>query len=152
VKTRSEVVSLVDKLLDEHIYGEIADILNSRGIRPGGSIWPGRQATRFTALRVRYIVHAYGLRLRFERLRERGLLSRREIAARLGVHEQTVTSWAKHGIIRAHAYDGYRCLYEEPANPPTRHCSRWDRLTDRAKATRPSRQERQRSHLKSKEV
>ncbi len=34
VKTRPEVVELVDKLLDDHICAEIADILNAKGIRP----------------------------------------------------------------------------------------------------------------------
>ena len=72
VKTPSEIVELVDRLLDDHLYAEIAEILNARGLRPGGSAWPGRRGTRFTALRVQYIVHTYGLRSRFDRLRARG--------------------------------------------------------------------------------
>ena len=36
VKTRPEVVELVDKLLDDHICAEIAEILNAKGILPGG--------------------------------------------------------------------------------------------------------------------
>jgi DNA invertase Pin-like site-specific DNA recombinase len=152
VKTHSEVVALVDELLDEYTSAEIADILNARGIRPGGSAWPGRQGSRFTALRVRYIVLTYGLRLRYDRLRERGLQTRKEIAARLRISEPTVTVWAKHGIIKAYAYDGYRWLYEAPANPPTKHCSRWDRVADRAKAVGSSTRQRQRYNLRSKEV
>ena len=35
VKTRPEVVELVDSLLENHICAEIADILNAKGIRPG---------------------------------------------------------------------------------------------------------------------
>ncbi|MEO7034551.1 MAG: recombinase family protein [Polyangiaceae bacterium] len=54
VKTPSDIVELVDGLLDDHLYAEIADILNARGLHPGGSAWPGRQAARFTALRVQY--------------------------------------------------------------------------------------------------
>jgi hypothetical protein len=152
VKTHSEVVALVDELLDEHTSAEIADILNARGIRPGGAAWPGRQSSRFTALRVRYIVLTYGLRLRYARLRERGLKTRMEIAARLGISEPTVTAWAKHGIIKAYAYDGYRWLYEVPANPPTKHSSRWDRVADRPKDAGASTQQRQRYNLRSKEV
>ena len=38
---------LVDRLLDDHVYAEIADILNARGFRPGGSARPGRAATDF---------------------------------------------------------------------------------------------------------
>src|SRR5947209_1301668 len=42
IQTAPEVVALVDQLLDHHIYSEIADILNKRGFRPGGSARPGR--------------------------------------------------------------------------------------------------------------
>ena len=42
VKTQPKVVELVDMLLDDHIYSEIADILNDRGIRPGGSARRGQ--------------------------------------------------------------------------------------------------------------
>jgi len=139
VKTPSEMVELVDRLLDDHVYEEIAKILNERGLRPGGSARPGRHTARFTALRVQYLVHTYKLRLRFDRLRARGLLTKKEIAERLGIHESTLTSWVKHGIIKAHAYNGHAWLYEEPQNRPTKHCSRWDRLTDRAAAMRASR-------------
>jgi DNA invertase Pin-like site-specific DNA recombinase len=152
VKTPLEIVALVDKLLDDHLYDEIAEILNARGLRPGGSAWPGRGGARFTALRVQYIVHTYGLRMRVERLRSRGLLTKTELAARLGVHAATLTSWVKHGIIKAHAYNRHAWLYEEPTNPPTKHSSRWDRLTDRAAVCRGSRAQDQSPQSRSKEV
>jgi len=152
VKTPPEIVALVDQLLDEHVYAEIANILNSRGLRPGGSAWPGKQSQRFTQLRVQYIVHTYGLRPRFDRLRARGLLTKHELAARLEIHAATLESWVKHGIIKAHAYNGHRWLYEVPADRPTKHRSRWDRLVDRAAAIRTSPTKKQGSRLKSKEV
>lgn len=137
VKTPSEIVELVDALLDEHLYAEIANILNARGLRPGGSAWPGRGGQRFTALRVQYIVHTYGLRSRFDRLRARGMLTKGELTKRLGIHEHTLIRWAKHGIIRAHAYTRNRSLYEDPGpNPPKKQCSRWNRVADRAARTR----------------
>lgn len=37
VKTDPKIVELVDQLLDNYVYLEIADILNERGFRPGGS-------------------------------------------------------------------------------------------------------------------
>ena len=74
VKTPTEIVKLVDRLLDDHLYAEIAEILNARGLRPGGAARPGKGGARFTALLVQYIVHAYGLHLRRDRLRARGLL------------------------------------------------------------------------------
>lgn len=136
VKTPAQVVALVDKLLDEHLYAEIADILNAKGLQPGGAAWPGRQSTRFTALRVQYLAHAYSLRSRHDRLRDRGMLTKHEMASQLGIHAHTLTKWAKHGIIKAHAYAQNRWLYEMPAEMPKKHCSRWDPIADRAAATR----------------
>ena len=134
VRTSPMIVQLVDKLLDDHIYADIADILNRQGLRPGGSARPGRSGTCFTALRVAYLTHRYALRSRFDRLRDRGMLTAAEAAARLGVHQATVTHWADHGIIKRHAHNAHAHLYELPDNPPARHSSRWDRLADRAAA------------------
>jgi hypothetical protein len=55
VKTQPTVLELVDSLLNEHIYAEIADILNEKGIRPGGSARRGQAGARFTGLRVAYL-------------------------------------------------------------------------------------------------
>ena len=134
IKTRPEVVQLVDQLLDDHVYTEIAAILNERGLRPGASARPGRAADRFSAKHVAYLMHTYGLRSRYDRLRQRGMLNKKEMADRLGVHEQTVDRWAKHGLIRAHFYNDHGWqLYEPPGpNMPAKHCSRWDPLVDRA--------------------
>jgi hypothetical protein len=95
VRTKPEIVELVDRLLDHHIYSEIADLLNARGFRPGGSVRPGRGAERFTAKRVAYLMHSYRLRSRYDRLRQRGMLNRREMAEHLGIHELTVDRWTK---------------------------------------------------------
>jgi len=153
VKTPSEIVDLVDQLLNHHVFEEIADILNARGIRPGGAARPGRGGARFTALLVRYIARTYLLRPRFDRLRARGLLTKRELADRLGIHESTLTSWVKHGIIKAHAHNGHAWLYEEPQTLPMKHCSRWDRLSDRAAAIQASgSNNNQDPRLESKEV
>jgi hypothetical protein len=137
IQTPSEVVELVDKLLDDHTYSEIADILNEQGLHPGGSARPGRSDARFTALRVAYLVHEYNLRLRCDRLRDRGMLTKSEAAARLGIHEETVVRWAKYGLVTRHAYNGHAWLYELPdPNMPVKHSSRWDRLVDRSPAVK----------------
>ena len=152
VKTPAEIITLVDRLLDDRVYEEIAEILNARGLHPGGAAWPGRGGARFTVARVKYIVHTYRLRSRFDRLRDRGLLTKEELAGRLGIHASTLTSWVKHGIIKAHAYNGHAWLYEEPATPPAKHSSRWDRLSDRAAEIRASRSQDQGPRLEPKEV
>ena len=136
IKTRPEIVQLVDQLLDHHVYSEIAAILNERGFRPGASARPGRADDHFSAKHVAYLMHTYGLRSRYDRLRQRGMLNKKEMADRLGVHEQTVDRWAEHGLIKAHFYNDHGWqLYEPPGpNTPAKHCSRWDRLVDRAAA------------------
>jgi DNA invertase Pin-like site-specific DNA recombinase len=135
VKTQRNVVELVDKLLDDHISSEITDILNEKGIRPGGSARRGQADARFTDLRVTYLVHQYGLRSRYDRLRDRGMLTKTETASRLGITESTLTRWVAHGLVTRHAYNGYAYLYEAPGpNPPVKHSSRWNRLIDRAGA------------------
>ena len=133
VKTRPEVVELVNTLLDDHTYPEIADILNDRGIRPGGSARRGQDDARFTALRVAYLAHEYELRSRYDCLRARGILTRQETAASLGICESTLMRWVEHGLVVRHAYNAHAYLYEAPGpNPPIKHCSRWDQLVDRA--------------------
>lgn len=135
VKTQPAIVELVDKLLDDHIYSEIAQLLNQQGHRPGEAARRGRNSARFTARRVAYLAHQYNLRSRRDRLRERGMLTKQEAAARLDIHEHTVTRWARHGLIKSHAYNGHYCLYELPvSDTPQKQCSRWNRLVDRAAA------------------
>lgn len=137
VKTPPKIVALVDQLLDGHMYSEIADVLNRQGLHPGGSARPRRREARFTATRVAYLVHAYGLRSRYDRLRDRGLLTAEEAAAGLGIHVATLLRWAQHGIVPRHAYNDHAYLYEVPEqNRPVKQCSRWSRLVDRAAAIR----------------
>lgn len=135
VKTPPKVVERVNELLDGHIYSEIADILNEQGLHPGGSARRGCTNAQFTALRVAYLAHGYGLRSRYDRLRDRGMLTKAEAAMRFGISESTLTRWVEHGLVTRHAYNAHAYLYEAPgSNPPVKHCSRWDRLTDRAAA------------------
>ena len=136
VKTQPEVLDLIDRLLDDHTCAEIACILNEQGIRPGGCVRPGKADIRFDALRVSYLARGNGLRTRLDRLRDRGLLTKVEAAARLGIHLHTLGRWVAHGLVTRHAYNDHAYLYEIPnANLPVKHSSRWDRLIDRATAT-----------------
>jgi DNA invertase Pin-like site-specific DNA recombinase len=135
VKTPAQVIALIDRLLEEHTYPEIAERLNARGFRPGGLVRLGRTDPRFTALRVSYVAKTYGLRPRYDRLRDRGLLTKQEAAVRLRIHEHTLVRWAQHGIVIRHAYEAASYLYEIPGPKlPVKQCSRWNRLADRAAA------------------
>lgn len=133
VRTPPEIVTAIDELLEHHVYEEIAEILNQRGLVPGGCARSDRPARPFDSKSVRYVVHAYNLRPRFERLRARGMLTKDEMAKYLGIAACTLGRWAEHGMVARHAYNGHAYLYEIPSGVlPTRHCSRWDTLEDRA--------------------
>lgn len=74
------------------------------------------------------------------------------MAARLGIHEQTLVRRAEHGIVRTHVYNGHAFLYEEPGpNPPVKQCSRWNRLSDRVAAAQRTK-EAQPAHIAPEEV
>jgi hypothetical protein len=50
---------------------------------------------------VGYVRKAYGLKTRFERLRERGMLTVTEMARACGVSIKTISDWRQKGLIRA---------------------------------------------------
>ena len=107
-KTPPELIAEIDELLADHGDVGVARILNERG-RRGGS---GRPVTKCTIYRLR---RAYGLRNRYERLRETGLLTLREVAVRMGVNPCTIKYWRRRGLLKAHvANDKGECLYEPP--------------------------------------
>ena len=80
-KTGDGVVTEVDRLMNDHTYGEIAAILNQRGYRTGH----GHAVDPISVVKVNY-----ALKPRRDRLRERRLLAALEIAIRFGVSDDTV--------------------------------------------------------------
>jgi hypothetical protein len=112
-KTSSAVMTEVDTLLESHTPGRIATILNQNGHRSGD----GRLFTR--KMVVDLVKDHEALKSRYERLRDRGFLTQEEIAERLGITPDTVRTWARHGLLRAHPYtDRGQCLYEPPGEHP----------------------------------
>jgi DNA invertase Pin-like site-specific DNA recombinase len=109
-KTPAAVVREVDRLLDHHTETEIATILNDHGLRSG-------TGQAFTPMTVTNIRRNYGLRDRFQRLRDTGLLTIDEMAERFGIVRCVVKDWRDKGLLRAHRYnDKGQCLYEPPAD------------------------------------
>jgi hypothetical protein len=112
--TNSEVVAEVDRLLDDFAYSQIASFLNERGFRSG-------EGNRFSPRYIARIQHCYGLRSRYDRLRNKGLLTLEEIAQTLGISMNQIKVWHHHGLVRGHAYnDKNECLYEHPGDNPPR--------------------------------
>jgi len=107
-KTSPVVVTEIDRLLDQHTEARIAGLLNDHGFRSG-------MDRDFNFLIVGRIRRAHGLKGRHDRLRERGMLTQDEIAAKLGVHVCTVHKWRERGVLRGHAFNDKReYLYEPP--------------------------------------
>ena len=104
--TPPAVIEEIDHLLDEHTVAQVAAILNERGMTPGAG-------ESFNTRMVARVVHTYGLKPHYERLRGRGLLTLQEMADTLQVTTHTVKIWLQRGLLRGHPYnDKNECLYE----------------------------------------
>jgi DNA invertase Pin-like site-specific DNA recombinase len=107
-KTSPEILQEIDRLLDDHTYDEIATILNDRGLftRVGNPYGP---------VRIMRIQQRYGLKSRYDRLREAGYLTDEEMAKHLGVSPKTVAERRKRGLLKAAPVnDRPEYLYERP--------------------------------------
>ncbi len=93
-----QVIAEVDRLLEDHIDGRIAALLNEKG-------WHSGKGERFTRRIIARIRDQYRLRSRFDRLRETGTQTQAEIADEVGIHLSTVHDWRHSGLLKAHAYN-----------------------------------------------
>jgi DNA invertase Pin-like site-specific DNA recombinase len=118
-KQNPAMIAQMDRLLDDYNYADTARILNEKGFKTGDGL-------PVTPLAVGYIRKAYGLKSRFDRLRERGLLTISELAKACGVSINTLGHWRRKGIIRAHTINNrMQFLFEHPGpNPPKKHSRR----------------------------
>jgi DNA invertase Pin-like site-specific DNA recombinase len=107
-RTRPEVVEAIDALLDQHEYQEIVDILNGRGLRSGD----GRM---FNLSILGDICKKSGLKSRRQRLREKGMLTMREMVRKIRVTAMKIMRWRGEGRVIGHR-SNYRTeyLYVEP--------------------------------------
>jgi hypothetical protein len=113
-RTQASVVAEIDRLLEAHTYQEIATKLNEGGFASGGG-------APFTSHSVRHLRVDYGLKSLFVRLREKGFLTPREMAQRLGISKGMVVIWGHKGLLKSHTYnDRGMSLYEPPPDdlPP----------------------------------
>jgi DNA invertase Pin-like site-specific DNA recombinase len=107
-KLNPALVAEVDRLLDHHCDREIAEILNQRGLQT----W---EAKPFNLKKIAFIRSAYKLASRHHRLRDRGMLTTREVALRFGVTESAVHKWGRAGLImRCYSDSLRRGLWEVP--------------------------------------
>jgi hypothetical protein len=115
-RTPPDVLAAIDELLDQHTSGQIAVILNQRGLHSG-------TGEPFHQRMLDHIIRAYRLPTRRQRLRATGLLTLAETAAAHGVSNATIKKWRRAGIVSAQRYnDKGEYLYQppDPDNPPDR--------------------------------
>lgn len=118
-KQNPEMVAEMNRLLEDYNYADTARILNEKGFRTGDGL-------PLTSIAVGYVRKAYGLKSRFDRLRERGMLTITEMARACDVSIKTISDWRQKGLVRAHAInDRTQFLFEHPGpNPPKKHVRR----------------------------
>jgi len=92
--TRPDVVVRIEQLLAQYDEVEVAERLNAEGLLTGAR-------RPFDADAVKWVRYTHGLKTPPERLRETGKLTVREMAARLGLREETVRQWARDGRLIA---------------------------------------------------
>jgi hypothetical protein len=118
-QTAPAVIQEIDRLLNHHSLGEIANILNQNGLRSG-------EGKPFHTELISKLCMRYNLKSRHERERERGLLTRKEIAGLLKVSVEQVSKLCKGGYLNAHTSTrSHRdVLYEPPTSTQIRLISR----------------------------
>lgn len=98
-------LAAIDHLLNEATDREIAVRLNASGHRTFAGL-------PFQAMHVRHLRGTHGLKNRYTRLREAGLLTAEELAARLHVTPQTIWRWHRAGQVQGERYnDRGTCLF-----------------------------------------
>lgn len=112
-RTDSDLVCQIDRLLEQHTDGEVAAILNSRGLR-------SHDGKPFKGPLIGQLRRSHRIRSRFTRLREKGMLTVEEAARAYGISRGTAMIWYREGLVRAYLYnDKGECLFEPPdENPP----------------------------------
>ena len=109
-RTDDAVIREIDRLLDHHTEQEIAEILNAQGML-------SREGRPFHRKIVAGLICRHQIKDRFTRLREAGMLTMDEVAARAGIVVASVKNWRDRGLLRAHRYsDKGECLFEPPPN------------------------------------
>jgi DNA invertase Pin-like site-specific DNA recombinase len=112
--TPAEIVAEVDRLTDDYTDKQIVEILNQRGALSGcGQCFNSRIVARLR--------REYQLKSRYDRLRDRGLLTLKEMSARLDIGPHCVIAWRNHGLLRGYPVnDRDDWLYEDPGPNPRR--------------------------------
>lgn len=117
-RTPAAVIAEINRLLDDHTEGGVADALNRAGMRSG-------TGQPFHSGIVHHIRVKHGVASRAQRLAARGLIGLEEAAARMGVCTTTVKQWHHEGRIAGERLDDKGShYYRVPAIPPRKKVGR----------------------------
>jgi hypothetical protein len=110
--TPAEIVAAVDRLTNDYTDKQIVEILNQRGALSGCG-------QRFNSRIIAHLRREYQLKPRYDRLREKGLLTLGEMSARLDIGPKCVITWRNRGLLRGYPVnDRDDWLYEDPGPDP----------------------------------
>jgi hypothetical protein len=111
--TPAEIVAAVDRLTNDYTDKQIVEILNQRGALSGCG-------QRFNSRIIAHLRREYQLKPRYDRLREKGLLTLGEMSARLDIGPKCVITWRNRGLLRGYPVnDRDDWLYEDPRTRST---------------------------------
>jgi len=112
--TPAATLAAIDQLLNEYTDADVADHLNTYGYRTFAGL-------PFAAAHVAQLRRKHGLKDRFTRLRDAGMMTAEEVAAHLHVRPQTVWRWYRRSWITGVRYNERgTCLCVPPATVPPR--------------------------------
>lgn len=119
--TPPATLAAIDRLLADGTDQHVAMWLNEQGYHTFAGL--PFQTTHISQLR-----RAHGLKDRYTRLREAGMLTAAELAHCLGVQPQTIWKWYRRGWITGACYnDRGTCLFDIPTTIPARSRRRRNR-------------------------
>lgn len=110
--TDPEVRAQIDRLLDEYTDAQVAHILNRQGRSTGAG-------AAFDSVSIQWVRYSAKLKSLKERLLDAGMLTQKQISAKLGVSRQTLGRWRVQGHIKARiCNDLGEWLYWPPEQNP----------------------------------
>ncbi len=117
--TSPAVVAEIEALLEHHTDGEVASMLNQRGLETGAG-------ASFSIPSIRWVRHSAGLKSLKQRLCAAGWLTMLEFSAKLGVSYSTLKEWRRKGLIHGRpASDGGTWLFDpNQHHPPPKSMSK----------------------------
>jgi len=113
IRTKLHIIKEIDKLLNHFTDKEVAENLNQRDIKPSVK-------AKFDARIIGNLRRSHNLKSRYDRLKEKGLLTSKEIAKELGASISEVRSGREYGLLKGCVYNATGGRLYEPVTDKDR--------------------------------